>query len=76
LELGYWNNNFIVLRRNYNCQRFLNIVLRDRYQHFLNIVRFEVFAGVTMKNSVFWNMRNQFVLHRRHITSPLQISSS
>jgi hypothetical protein len=35
-------------------------------------VRFEVFTAVTMKNAVFWDIRTQFVLHRRHITSPLQ----
>jgi hypothetical protein len=32
-------------------------------------VRFEVFTAVTMKNVVFWDMKPQFVLHRRHITS-------
>jgi hypothetical protein len=25
-----------------------------------------------MKNAVFWYIKAQFVLHRRHITSPLQ----
>jgi hypothetical protein len=25
-----------------------------------------------MKNVVFWDIKPQFVLHRRHITSPLQ----
>jgi hypothetical protein len=25
-----------------------------------------------MKNVAFWDIRNQFVLHRRHITSPLK----
>jgi hypothetical protein len=35
-------------------------------------VRFEAFTAVTMKNVVFWDMKTQFVLHRRHITSPLQ----
>jgi hypothetical protein len=37
----------------------------------MNSVRFEVFTAVTMKNVVFWDIRTQFVLHRRHITSPL-----
>jgi hypothetical protein len=32
--------------------------------------RFEVFAVVTMKNVVFWDIKPQFVLHRRHSTSP------
>jgi hypothetical protein len=27
-----------------------------------------------MKNVVFWHIKPQFVLHRRHITSPLQSS--
>jgi hypothetical protein len=36
------------------------------------IVRFEVFTAVTMKNVVFWDIKTHFVLHRRHITSPLQ----
>jgi hypothetical protein len=25
-----------------------------------------------MKNAVFWDIRTQFILHRKHITSPLQ----
>jgi hypothetical protein len=35
-------------------------------------IRSEAFTAVTMKNSVFWDIKTQFVLHRRHITSPLQ----
>jgi hypothetical protein len=35
-------------------------------------VRFEVFTAVTMNNVVFWDIKPQFVLHRRYITSPLQ----
>jgi hypothetical protein len=38
----------------------------------LRVVRFEVLMAVTMKNVVFWDIKTQFVLHRRHITSPLQ----
>jgi hypothetical protein len=38
-------------------------------------VRCEVFTAVTMKNVVFWDIKPQFVLHRRHITSPLQSSA-
>jgi hypothetical protein len=34
-------------------------------------VRFEVFMVVTMKNGIFWDIKTQFVPHRRHITSPL-----
>jgi hypothetical protein len=30
----------------------------------------------TLKNAVFWDIRTRFVLHRRHITSPLQSSYS
>jgi hypothetical protein len=39
-------------------------------------VIFEVFTAVTMKNAVFWDIKTQFILHRRHITSPLQSSTS
>jgi hypothetical protein len=39
-------------------------------------VRFEVFTAVTMKNVVFWDIKTQFVLHRRHITSLLQSPAS
>jgi hypothetical protein len=47
------------------------------YKFAVNIyVRFEVFTAVTMKNVVFWNIEPQFVLHRRHITSPLQSPAS
>jgi hypothetical protein len=35
-------------------------------------VRFEGFTAVTVKNVVLWDMKTQFVPHRRHITSPLQ----
>jgi hypothetical protein len=29
-----------------------------------------------MKNAVFWDIKPQFVLHRKHITSPLQSPAS
>jgi hypothetical protein len=35
----------------------------------VTLVRFEVVTAVTMKNVVFWDIKPQFVLHRRHITS-------
>jgi hypothetical protein len=35
-------------------------------------VRFEVSTAVTMKNAIFWDIKTQFIPHRRHITSPLQ----
>jgi hypothetical protein len=41
-----------------------------------SVLRFEVFTAVTMKNVVFWDIKTQFVLHRRHITSPLQNPAS
>jgi hypothetical protein len=37
----------------------------------IQYLRFEVFTAVTMKNAVFWDIKTQFVLHRRDITSPL-----
>jgi hypothetical protein len=35
-------------------------------------VRVEDSTAVTMENVVFWDIKTQFVPHRRHITSPLQ----
>jgi hypothetical protein len=32
----------------------------------------EVFTAVTIKNAVFWDLKTQFILHRKHITSPLE----
>jgi hypothetical protein len=37
-----------------------------------NKVKLEVFTAVTMKNVAFWDIKTQFVPHRRHTTSPLQ----
>jgi hypothetical protein len=39
----------------------------------MNYARFGVFTAVKTKNAVFWDINPQFVPHRRHITSPLQI---
>jgi hypothetical protein len=30
-------------------------------------MRFEVFTAVTMKNAVVWDIKTQFIPHRRHI---------
>jgi hypothetical protein len=35
-------------------------------------VRFEVFTPVTMKGVVFWDIKNPFVPHTKHITFPLE----
>jgi hypothetical protein len=35
-------------------------------------VRVELFMAGTMKNVVFWDIKTQFIPHRRHITSWLQ----
>jgi hypothetical protein len=44
--------------------------------HHVWFVGSEVFTAVTMKNVVFWDIKTQFVPHRRHITSPLQSPAS
>jgi hypothetical protein len=36
---------------------------------FYNILGFKAFTAVTVENAVFWDIKTQFVLHRRHITS-------
>jgi hypothetical protein len=35
-------------------------------------VIFEDFKVTTMKNTVLWDIKPYFILHRRHISSPLQ----
>jgi hypothetical protein len=37
-------------------------------------VGFVIFTAVTMKNAVFWDIKTQFVPHRKHITSTLELS--
>jgi hypothetical protein len=44
----------------------------QRTNNILEFVNSEVFTAVTMKNVVFLDIKPQFELHRRHITSPLQ----
>jgi hypothetical protein len=36
---------------------------------------FGVSTAVTMKIAVFRDIKTQFISHRRHVTSPLQISA-
>jgi hypothetical protein len=54
----------------------MDIVMEHGLEGVDFIVRFEVFTAVTMKNAVFWDIKTQFVPHRRHITSPLQSPAS
>jgi hypothetical protein len=64
-----------------NRERSSNLIgntlpLRNRAQTFKCYVKFEVLMAVTMKNPVLWDKETQFVLHRGHITSPLQSPAS
>jgi hypothetical protein len=34
-------------------------------------VRFEVFTAANMKNAAFWDIKTQFMPHRKHIMSSL-----
>jgi hypothetical protein len=43
---------------------------------YLEHVRFEIFTAVTMKNVAVWDIKPQFVLHRRHVMSLLQSTAS
>jgi hypothetical protein len=38
--------------------------------------RLEVFTAISMKNYAFWDIKTQYVPHRKHITSPLQSPTS
>jgi hypothetical protein len=37
----------------------------------LGLVRLEVSAAATTRNAVFWDIKTQFIPHRKHIASPL-----
>jgi hypothetical protein len=41
----------------------------------LNVARLGDFTAVTMKKVFFWDIKTQFVPHRRHIISPLLIGA-
>jgi hypothetical protein len=43
---------------------------------FLSYRKFDVSMAVKTKNAAFLDIEPQFVLHRRHITSPLQSPTS
>jgi hypothetical protein len=63
---------------------YKNPVLTSQETHYITatessrlmLCKSEVFTAVTMKNVVFWDIITRFVLHRRHITSPLQSPAS
>jgi hypothetical protein len=67
------SSNMVTLNVNiwYTVTLRLQRVLNDDNNLILH-VRFEVLTTVTMKNVVFWDIKTQFVTHRRHIKSPLQ----
>jgi hypothetical protein len=54
------------------------MLARQKYVRHTDVkyVRFEVFTAANMKNTVFWGIKIQFVLHRRHIISLLQSPAS
>jgi hypothetical protein len=35
-------------------------------------MRVDIFMVVAMKKAIFWDIKTQFVPHRKHITYPLQ----
>jgi hypothetical protein len=59
-----------------SASRGLHFEILDRGSYFCLYSEQEAFTAVTMKNVVLWDIETQFVLHRRHITSPLQSSAS
>jgi hypothetical protein len=57
-----------------NCKLFIGVLVP--WRQFLKIqqyfVRFEVLMVVAMKNAVFWDIKPQFIPHRKRFTFPLQ----
>jgi hypothetical protein len=54
------------------CRSKLDYYIASICNPLQNYLRYEVFTAVTMKNAVFWDIKPQFVPHRKHITSLLQ----
>jgi hypothetical protein len=54
-----------VPRPSRSCTSFANVINSIH-------LRYEVSTAGTMKNVDFWDIKTKSVLHRRHITSPLQ----
>jgi hypothetical protein len=54
--------------------QIVQLSLKEQWKIYENfILEMElIFTAVTMKDAVFWDIKTPFVLHRRHITSPLQ----
>jgi hypothetical protein len=50
------------------------VVLCSQQKYILSPIptRFEVFTVGTIKNAVFWDIKTQFVPHKKYITPPLQ----
>jgi hypothetical protein len=46
--------------------------MKKYWEELMDYVKFEVLTAVTMENVVFWDIKTEFVPHRKHITSPLQ----
>jgi hypothetical protein len=51
-------------------------ILKYKPRSEIKFVRFDVLTAVTIKNVVFWDIKTQFVLYRRHITSLLESPAS
>jgi hypothetical protein len=66
------NTGSVIKTITYICKMLIIL----RHEKNMTLVRFEVFTAVTIKNVVFWDIKINFVLHRRHITSPLQSPAS
>jgi hypothetical protein len=75
-----WNSTFLYaymkFPKNINIIMYTSVCSSVWMRNFVTDIKFEVFAAVTMKNVVFWDIKVQFVLHRGHITSPLQSTAS
>jgi hypothetical protein len=62
---------YIQNQRNNNLEMSWNFS-RKCMKLFYSYVRFELFKALTMKNAVFWDIKTQFVPHKRRSTSTLQ----
>jgi hypothetical protein len=67
----FTKRKYEILWLSYGIIKFLLNLARYYVRNFRTVL-FKFITAVTMKNAVFWDIRTQFIPHRKHITCPLQ----
>jgi hypothetical protein len=69
-----WFPQYFPFPPNYCQSSLTRTPLNEIPTIFLTFVRFEAFTAMTMKNAIFWNLKTQFVPHRKYYISATEPS--